>query len=359
MEAWKEELYLQHHGILGQKWGKRNGPPYPLNPEDHSTAEKKAAQNKRKGLTDTQKKKLIKAGVYAVGTALVAIGAYKFATNPSVRSLVSKGMTAIKGNPDINKIIDEMGPEIVLKSDIANQPFDATSNLVPKDVSNYFGQYEKSISPDDVLGKVGSENTLQHDCGPTGLALLENQNSGLKLKAKDIDHGISPEEVKKLYPTTDYHFLQSANDLDIIIDNPEKYTHQHTIKNLKGYTKDGDNGLIGIKKYDYLINEGAENNKSVGHWITYSNENGHIILRDGTVKTNINGQSIKGLKYCLDSGNEFAELGGMRITGDKAKEFLKRTLSVTYDPTKSIYMPIKGHKIIDDLNVLKEYFDPL
>jgi hypothetical protein len=47
MEAWREELYLQHHGILGQKWGKRQGPPYPLNPGDHSAAEKKATQNKR------------------------------------------------------------------------------------------------------------------------------------------------------------------------------------------------------------------------------------------------------------------------------------------------------------------------
>ena len=28
MESWKEELY--HHGIDGQKWGVRNGPPYPL-----------------------------------------------------------------------------------------------------------------------------------------------------------------------------------------------------------------------------------------------------------------------------------------------------------------------------------------
>lgn len=42
MEAWREELY--HHGISGQKWGKRNGPPYPLDDDDHSAAEKKAAK---------------------------------------------------------------------------------------------------------------------------------------------------------------------------------------------------------------------------------------------------------------------------------------------------------------------------
>lgn len=33
---------LSHHGIKGQEWGKRNGPPYPLGSEDHSVSEKKA-----------------------------------------------------------------------------------------------------------------------------------------------------------------------------------------------------------------------------------------------------------------------------------------------------------------------------
>ena len=32
---------LCHHGIFGQRWGKRNGPPYPLKPSKHSAREKK------------------------------------------------------------------------------------------------------------------------------------------------------------------------------------------------------------------------------------------------------------------------------------------------------------------------------
>lgn len=34
--------YIAHHGILGQKHGVRNGPPYPLGSGDHSASEKKA-----------------------------------------------------------------------------------------------------------------------------------------------------------------------------------------------------------------------------------------------------------------------------------------------------------------------------
>lgn len=32
------ELY--HHGILGQRWGKRNGPPYPFKPSQRGSKEK-------------------------------------------------------------------------------------------------------------------------------------------------------------------------------------------------------------------------------------------------------------------------------------------------------------------------------
>jgi len=39
---WRSYSELYHHGILGQKWGHKNGPPYPLAAGDHSASEKKA-----------------------------------------------------------------------------------------------------------------------------------------------------------------------------------------------------------------------------------------------------------------------------------------------------------------------------
>lgn len=38
--------YIEHHGIQGQSWGHRNGPPYPLNPSDRSASEKRLADAK-------------------------------------------------------------------------------------------------------------------------------------------------------------------------------------------------------------------------------------------------------------------------------------------------------------------------
>lgn len=53
MEPWREDLYgeIYHHGILGQKWGRQNGPPYPLAAGAHSSSEKKAGWKKSLGKT--------------------------------------------------------------------------------------------------------------------------------------------------------------------------------------------------------------------------------------------------------------------------------------------------------------------
>lgn len=48
LPSYRDDLYLAHHGILGQKWGKRNGPPYPLKGGSYTQTEWKALKKERK-----------------------------------------------------------------------------------------------------------------------------------------------------------------------------------------------------------------------------------------------------------------------------------------------------------------------
>lgn len=49
--------YIAHHGILNQKWGVRNGPPYPLGGGQYSKAEIQAIYTKRKKRNSIYNKK--------------------------------------------------------------------------------------------------------------------------------------------------------------------------------------------------------------------------------------------------------------------------------------------------------------
>ena len=48
---------LRHHGILGQKWGKKNGPPYPLSGGDYSKTEQRAITKARRSKNNIYNKK--------------------------------------------------------------------------------------------------------------------------------------------------------------------------------------------------------------------------------------------------------------------------------------------------------------
>lgn len=102
----RSDEYLKHHGILGQKWGKKNGPPYPLDASDHSSSEKKAgwrksldkgpddSDNKRKGLSDKQKK-AIKIGVAVAVTALATYGTYRLAKSGKLDPYIASGKSKL------------------------------------------------------------------------------------------------------------------------------------------------------------------------------------------------------------------------------------------------------------------------
>lgn len=81
------QSYLAHHGIKGQKWGVKNGPPYPLDESQQSPSEQK------KGLTDKQKK-VMATGVIATTAILATVGTvYYIKKSDVVNPLAYANMT--------------------------------------------------------------------------------------------------------------------------------------------------------------------------------------------------------------------------------------------------------------------------
>lgn len=141
--------YLEHHGILGQKWGHKNGPPYPLDQSDYSAAERKAqtggisgdsSKSGNKFNKDTAKKVAVSVAV----TAAVATGAYlairnKDAVNAFISSNAKKTMPQFK---DAKKAVINRGRETV--STIVNAGKEWSSERKAAEYSKWSAEFLKN-----------------------------------------------------------------------------------------------------------------------------------------------------------------------------------------------------------------------
>lgn len=107
MAEWKAAEVMKgliHHGIKGQKWGKRNGPPYPLKAEvkEKAYGDKKSSggNGKGKGSSDSGEDRAgvltpdTVAAITIVGTSLLVDGAFKLIKNKIRARMIAK--TTIK-----------------------------------------------------------------------------------------------------------------------------------------------------------------------------------------------------------------------------------------------------------------------
>lgn len=82
IQMYPNELY--HHGIMGQRWGKKNGPPYPLSRSQKSKKEKQEAK-RTTPLTDGEKSNLIRRG-----TASEAYAAREYLTVNEMETIMNR-----------------------------------------------------------------------------------------------------------------------------------------------------------------------------------------------------------------------------------------------------------------------------
>ena len=185
------EYYLYHHGILGQRWGKRNGPPYPLGESDHSKSEKQAGWKKsldsgseksynsdkeskeKRHLTDGQKR-AIKIGATVAATALLAYGTYRLAKSGKLNELAEFG----KSKTD--SLLSKIGKNKADLSEIGGQSLSVFPQNVGKSPNNIDIQMVQRINGQGMQS--GVDRSI--NCSHCAISYVLNSLFGMNTTAK-------------------------------------------------------------------------------------------------------------------------------------------------------------------------------
>lgn len=216
----KNELY--HHGILGMKWGKQNGPPYPLGASQHSQKEKskgssgwtkKAKQEvkgskkssgtsdtgaktkQRSGLSDRQKKAL-KIGASMAVLALASYGAYKVYQSAALSKSASLGEKIVTQSADIP--ISELTNDVKAAMDSIKNDTYAPGVFNYKQVSKLSDAEVKALRAYTTpMYKEANDYLRGKDESPVGKMIGESVKSALNKVAinqdVDVQRGVNNE----------------------------------------------------------------------------------------------------------------------------------------------------------------------
>lgn len=109
---------ISHHGILGQEWGKKNGPPYPLKGGDYSKAETEEIYEARKAKNSIYNKKHFDGVLKADKTTLRTLSYNKDRTKTgemfyaATNSWDKHQYDALFNGPTPKEIVDENGKSL-------------------------------------------------------------------------------------------------------------------------------------------------------------------------------------------------------------------------------------------------------
>lgn len=172
----REELtdYLMHHGIKGQKWGVKHGPPYPLDEKEHKSVVSGKGQKTKDGL-------FVEA--YLIGLGVMAlVAAYKEA----------RKAIGYRKDDKIKEKFDEL-----VKSKDQDAKYDKKTGLKLKDKEMTEKEDLKAANP--LRSNDQYTRNTRYNCVYCSHA-YELRRRGFDVMAKLSKDPVNTEEVFKVYP---------------------------------------------------------------------------------------------------------------------------------------------------------------
>lgn len=330
------ENHLEHNGILGMKWGVRNGPPYPLGSGQHSKSEIKAGYKKSLGgkknenlygrkttvdnadhkgsksdkkfeLTD-QQKKYLKTGAIVVGAAVATYGLYKLGSSDKLGDIGLKGSAAV---------------DRILKRNRGAGDF--INSVEDLSISTGFGINSKSLSIAESCKKVNpgyASGNMEYRANCFSAVTADilnrtNKGTGLDVVARPATsdelhkNGMSFVDLLKPY--------DGSITEDLIIKKDKIVDAKNSVASEIVQKCNGENGFG-------IIRLRGKEDSSVGHYIKWEIENGECIFSDslsGTIGADRYFQAISSGK--VSRGLEYARIDGLAINPSEIKKLVNKS----------------------------------
>lgn len=333
--------YLEHHGILGQKWGKKNGPPYPLGASDHSAREKKAGwrkslnkdndketkEKKKFHLSDKQKKYL-KIGAAITATALVTAGTVYLAKKTGaydkgkdyVISLIGKNRKA----GDAFSVDAQDKNSSMLSMDKKPDKYIEKGKQIVEQLKDV--KMQDPLSSDTENLELANHSPSKDNCSHTVISYMLRQ-MGLDVEALPIEEELGGPGCGGIIPST---FMRYFSDWDY--DNRRENWTKKPATFPKGLSPDeyresfakqiverfGDEDMIGAFC--------CRKTTGGGHYMAFEIRNKKVYFIDPQIKNNNCNKTFKQLADGIIVNNEinFTRIDDMKIRAKYMKDAVRQ-----------------------------------